>query len=176
MTLMDTAQLLGNVGEFVGAIVIVITLLYLALQIRQNTNALHGQSRQAVLAATQAELFAVIEHPELLLNPTRTSLTPEEHVKLAAWLTVVVRGREFAWLQYRNGAIDEIQWRAEYLVLQIVLSVRNSRTWWVSVGRRVFPTEFVDFVDGLIRDQPPADERFLLNTNWTNIARQPDAD
>ena len=34
------AQLLGNYGEFVGAIAVVVTLIYLATQIRQNTNAL----------------------------------------------------------------------------------------------------------------------------------------
>jgi len=176
MTLMDTAQLLGNVGEFIGAIVIVITLIYLALQIRQNTNARHGQSRQAVLSAARAEIFALIEHRELHLNLIRTGLSPEEHIKLGAWLSVVTRSREYAWLQYRNGAIDAIQWRTESLILQAVLSARNSRTWWVSVGRQIFPAEFVNFVDGLIRDQPPADELVLFQGNWTNIARQPVAD
>ena len=37
MDLMDTAQLLGNFGEFVGAIAVVVTLVYLSVQIRQNT-------------------------------------------------------------------------------------------------------------------------------------------
>ena len=37
MTLMDMAQLLGNFGEFVGAIAVVVTLVYLSVQIRQNT-------------------------------------------------------------------------------------------------------------------------------------------
>ncbi len=36
MDLMDTAQLLGNFGEFVGAIAVVVTLVYLSVQIRQN--------------------------------------------------------------------------------------------------------------------------------------------
>ena len=34
------AQLLGNYGEFVGAIAVVATLAYLAAQIRQNTRAI----------------------------------------------------------------------------------------------------------------------------------------
>ncbi len=34
------AQLLGNYGEFVGAIVVVITLGYLVVQVNQNTKAL----------------------------------------------------------------------------------------------------------------------------------------
>ena len=33
MTLMDTAQLLGNFGEFVGAIAVVATLVYLSVQV-----------------------------------------------------------------------------------------------------------------------------------------------
>jgi len=40
------AQLLGNYGEFVGAIAVVVTLFYLAVQVRQN--------RQSVDANTQA--------------------------------------------------------------------------------------------------------------------------
>lgn len=35
MDLMNVAQLLGDFGEFVGAIAVVATLIYLALQIRQ---------------------------------------------------------------------------------------------------------------------------------------------
>jgi len=37
MELMSTAQLLGNFGEFVGAVAVVATLGYLAVQIRNNT-------------------------------------------------------------------------------------------------------------------------------------------
>ena len=39
-----TLQDLGNLGEFIGAIAVVISLVYLAAQIRQNTRALHGSS------------------------------------------------------------------------------------------------------------------------------------
>ncbi len=34
MTLMEAAQLLGDVGEFVGSIAVVATLAYLAIQVR----------------------------------------------------------------------------------------------------------------------------------------------
>ena len=34
MTLQETAQLLGSLGEFVGAIVVMVTLIYLAVQVR----------------------------------------------------------------------------------------------------------------------------------------------
>ena len=40
------AQLLGNYGEFVGAIAVVVTLAYLAVQIRQSTKATKSQTAQ----------------------------------------------------------------------------------------------------------------------------------
>jgi hypothetical protein len=36
------AELLGNYGEFLGAIAVVVTLVYLAGQLKQNTNALRS--------------------------------------------------------------------------------------------------------------------------------------
>ena len=42
------AQMLGSYGEFVGAIAVVITLGYLAVQIRQNTAALRSSTWQAI--------------------------------------------------------------------------------------------------------------------------------
>ena len=43
------AQLLGNYGEFVGAIAVVITLAYLAIQIRQNTGVTRAASHHAIV-------------------------------------------------------------------------------------------------------------------------------
>jgi hypothetical protein len=47
MTLME----LGAIGEFVGAIAVVVTLVYLAIQIRQNTHAM-AEGRRLALAQT----------------------------------------------------------------------------------------------------------------------------
>lgn len=54
MDLMSTAQLLGNFGEFVGSIAVVVTLVYLAVQIRQNTTALKSSTWQAIQDAEYA--------------------------------------------------------------------------------------------------------------------------
>lgn len=46
MTLFESAQLLGNVGAFVGAIAVLVMLVYLAVQLRQNASQLRSNSRQ----------------------------------------------------------------------------------------------------------------------------------
>jgi hypothetical protein len=155
MTLMDTAQVLGNLGDFLGAIVVTATLIYLAVQVRQNTKALHAQSRQAVLAGSQVALISAIDHPDihLAILRGRNTLSPEENVKVFFWLTTVMRAAEFAWLQFRDGVIDEVQWRQELLVVQTVLGDDINRLWW-SRARPMFAAEFAAYVDEVVRDAP----------------------
>lgn len=168
MTLMDTAQLLGSLGDFVGAILIAVTLIYLAVQVRQNTRALRTQSRQTALACSQVELLAAVEHPDIHLAILRgvNGLSPEENIKVYFWLTIVMRSRVFAWLQFKDGLIDEVQWRQESLVIQAVMGRGVNRLWWESVGRPLFPAEFVAFVDVLLRDAPDIDASMLAS--WSN--------
>ena len=46
MSTLEFSQLLGNYGEFVGAIAIVITLIYLAVQLKQNTATVKANAYQ----------------------------------------------------------------------------------------------------------------------------------
>ena len=43
-------EALGNLGDFIGGIAVVVTLLYLALQVRHNTRAMQTASRQAIVS------------------------------------------------------------------------------------------------------------------------------
>ena len=169
MTLMDTAQLLGSLGDFVGAILIAVTLIYLSVQVRQNTRALNTQSRQATLSCSTSELLAAVEHPDIHLAMLRgvNGLSPEENIKVNFWLTAVMRSREFAWLQFRDGNIDEMQWHQEAMVIQAILNTAVNRLWWESIGRQVFPAEFVAFVDNHIQDAPGIGAGDRL-TSWSN--------
>ena len=48
------AQLLGNYGEFFGAIAVVVTLVYLTTQVRQNTNAIQSSTYASWNEASQS--------------------------------------------------------------------------------------------------------------------------
>ena len=54
MDMVTTAQVLGNIGEFLGSIGVIATLIYLAIQIRQNTDATNRTAFQDLVNA-QAE-------------------------------------------------------------------------------------------------------------------------
>ena len=66
MRLMETAQLLGNFGEFVGAFAVVATLVYLTIQIRQNTITSRALARQTLIDGWAGSQAKFQDNPELL--------------------------------------------------------------------------------------------------------------
>jgi hypothetical protein len=51
MNLVELTDVLGNVGDFIGSIAVIVTLIYLAIQIRQ----INRNSTLIALQATRAE-------------------------------------------------------------------------------------------------------------------------
>ena len=154
-------------AEIVGVVLVIASLIYVAKQLRQTTEALHAQSRQTVMTGAQAELRCIIDNPDIIKCITKAgTLTPDEHIKLHAFLLSALRSREFAWLQYRNGQIDETQWNTELAVLRILLSSPRSRLWWEKLGRDAHSNEFAEFVDKAVQNRPATDY-FEAQENWT---------
>ena len=155
--------------EAIGLLAIVASLVFLAIEIGQNTNALHGQSRQSVLEAAQNELFLLVENPEISLSVVKEGpLTPEENVMLDAYLAATLRAREYAYLQFQDGAIDEEQWNAELAVAKSILNAERVRRWWDVVGRSNTSPEFSKFVDSQIISEPVTGGGWQDFVNWAN--------
>jgi hypothetical protein len=144
MTMAD----LATWSQLLSSLAVLITLVYLAIEVKQNTEALHAQTRQSLLAGGQAELFKLVECPEMLANFTRLeTLTTEAYAQLHSYLLVVMRAREFAWLQYQKGIIDEDQWQTELAVIYVNLTTKRTRSWWNKIGCHVFNPRFAEFVE-----------------------------
>ena len=162
MTMSD----LANWSQIFSSLAILVTLVYLSIEVKQNTVAINAQTRQALLAGSQVEIFSTLEHPEIIINWTKTGeLTPEEYAKLHAYLVGMMRAREFAWLQYQNGIIDENQWQTEKGVIELLLTFKRNRVWWKKIGKIPFSPQFTTFVDALIEGKPDNDIGKLF-LNW----------
>ena len=74
-----TLQDLGAIGEFIGGIAVVITLVYLAVSIRQNTKSVRASTYQAILdssspnyARTFAEKLNLLRFSAMRRDPFRS--------------------------------------------------------------------------------------------------------
>ena len=160
---------IADISEIVSSIAVVVTLIYLTVEIGQNTAAIRTQTAQSILDAGQSELTAFMEHPELALGIQMSGpLTPEQNVKLDAFLANAMRARQFAWLQYENDSIDEAVWLGEVAVLSVYLDSSRIREWWDLLGRHYMDNEFVEFVDRKIEEVPATDELWTTTIDWTS--------
>ena len=77
-------EAIGAVGEMLGALGVIVTLIYLATQIRQNTGAVRSQTRATIFSGLQEELWKNMEFPDVTLNLKNgdRALTPEERIRL----------------------------------------------------------------------------------------------
>lgn len=107
---------IGAIGEIIGASAVVVSLVYLALQIRsQSTQAklssLREMSRE--LRGTTA-MFADRGISEIFVraNEDYNSLSDAESVQLIVLTTNIFRAWENAFLESRVGNLDESVWQA----------------------------------------------------------------
>lgn len=160
---------LSLITEIVGSIAIVVTLIFLTVEVRQNTEALNAQSRQSVLAAAQTELLFSAEHPNITSALVKSgSLTTEDNVQIDAYFTAALRAREYAWLQYQNGTIDNDQWSTELVVIKSIFSSPRIRLWWNKLGHTYFSTDFSAFITNVIKDLPASRDDWEAITKWSN--------
>ena len=121
---------MSAIAEILSSVAILITLIYLAIEIGQNTAILQASAREAALASTGESLSQVIETPELWLNLSNPDMTDAEKAQLSAFLIYAVARRENAWLQYQADALDETGWQTSQSGLIDLLSYSESRKWW----------------------------------------------
>ena len=144
-------QDLGNLGEFVGAIGVVVSLVYLARQMIQNTTSIRAASFNAMVENSIRLLehaFRDSEFAAFLARAERSpeELTPEERVRWDSYMTAVYR--HFGNLQYahRMGTLDSQMWDAYEATLKDHL---RTPSWgvWFQENRHIFSKALGDQVD-----------------------------
>ncbi len=141
------------VAEILSSVAILITLVYLVVEIGQNTSALEASSRQAALDGDVEWLYRAVNAPELWANASNPDMTDAEKLSLSAYLFALYRLRERDWLQYQAGALDEATWLTYQNGLIGMFSNPQARKWWdyqVSDGG----SDFIDHVNGVFEDIP----------------------
>jgi hypothetical protein len=148
-----TLQDLGNLGEFLGSIGVIASLVYLAIQIRQNTRSVRSAAYQAAVASSveAASLFASSETlSEAFSKGFRDfeSLKGPERYRFGAYAYGLFRSYENLFYQHAQGAIEEQLWLGFRNMLQRDINVTGMTAWW-DRERDIFSSEFLRYVDGL---------------------------
>ena len=106
---------IGAIGELVGAIGVILTLIYLAIQIRHNTRAVRLETAHNIMEEIRDLYSLMAEHGELadLINRAATdyeSITGQEKVRWYALNMNFIRSLENGHIQWQEGALDSRVW------------------------------------------------------------------
>lgn len=148
--------MLGNIGDFVGGIGVVVTLLYLATQIRQNTRATRAATFLDLTNAWQEYLFANAE-PEIARLRLQAAKDPDslsdvDYYRLYSIERVLFRRFENDFFQVRSGTFDPEAWQGYRQSLLVdVLASPGSRAMWEQ-QRPFFAPEFAAFIDAKLEE------------------------
>jgi hypothetical protein len=124
MTLED----LGNIGDFLGGIGVVITLVYLAFQIRLNPNEVRENTKSAKASAFQsiasqiAEVNArIISDPDMarimVAGSRGERLSPEDQFRFDRHISTFFRFHDTLLYQFQQGMLEQDHWDAYHVGL-----------------------------------------------------------
>lgn len=145
-------EAIGSIGEAFGAIGVIVTLIYLASQIRQNTSALKTTSLESVMNS-----WRVINREVILGNRENRSvfyrgmndyeqLTQDEKQVFAAINTEFVLVVHHAWQLHQRGIIDKVDLDAWANLTLGILRTPGGATHWAKQREGYTPTimEYLD--------------------------------
>lgn len=136
------------ISEILSSVAIILTLGYLAIEIHQNTVAIKAEARTTLWEMHIGIIDHMIQYPEIRFTWSQQEpLTDEQRVRLSIWLFKFVGHREFMWLQYRDGIVDEQTWETLLSDLDQLWLHPRIRSWWELTSDFYFDPEFVRLVN-----------------------------
>ena len=144
---------LGNVGDFVGGVGVVVTLVYLAVQIRQNTTSTRTESYQSVVAAISEWTREIGTNPDSsrIFQTGCLSideLTESEWVQFNLIMAALVRNLENIHYQYLRSSIDDDAWIGWAKRTHSLLEPDGAQQWW-RAHEEAYSPAFREFVNSL---------------------------
>jgi hypothetical protein len=173
-----TLQDLGSTGDFVGGIAVIITLLYLANQIRQNTNSVLGTVESEDNRGSSDFLQSLAENPGLariwrLGHSDPAKLTADEGTQFVMLMGAAFYRLAGSFRQYKRGLLSEDSWEPYERLISRYLGSPAVLEWW-SRGEVPFTQSFIDYVNARIptpsiRETAPGEE--ILAPVWPDTNR-----
>ena len=155
---------IGAVGEIIGAVAVVLSLIYLAAQIRQNTQQVEEQCRtqrqNSLLGARSSftEWRSMVIQDAMIASIWKRGsedldlLSEEERVQLDFLLVDFFWAHATIWIQMKEDLVDEPLWDMSRSNVAIYAGP-GVRAWWsTSPHRNEYPDEFIKSIDDLLGD------------------------
>ena len=146
-------EAIGAIGEVLGAIGVIVTLVYLAGQLRQNTKELRSARHESYASLSFSVNEFRAEHAEILAKHfSGEPLSDTELIVANANAQKLFVIMETTYLHYREGTLAEDIYQARMVGLTAIMTNAPIREIWEQSKEFGFADDFIKLVDSHIPD------------------------
>lgn len=147
---------LGAIGEFVGSLAVLATLVYLAIQTRIGVKASMQKSSSDLLTRRQAIVVQFMDEQfiqtfaSLNVGDSIDATSAQKYTSLyVVWFSHV----HDVWKQHKAGLVAEDFWKAELALITPSFAQPGFVAWWEK-GKQFFDPAFVEMMENAPRKYP----------------------
>jgi len=144
---------LADLSQVIGAVAIVVSLIYVGKELNANTAAVQAASLQSITNSSSASMLAIVENGDLAeirlqgdADPSRLEGADQLRYQLyqrQMWLHF-----QNVWTQWRLGVIGDDVWNGyRYVICDDMLATPARRQWWRAHHAKAMSVEFVTLVE-----------------------------
>jgi len=152
-------EAISAIGQIVGAVGVIISVIYLALQVRSNARQTRLASMRSMSEAFNEWLYGLAGNPqigELYYRGMRdlASMQGPDLPRFSALMDSLFRIYEDMYYQHVERHLDPHVWRGFEAIMRDIIAYPGAREWWQS-RRHWFSGKFAEFIDGLAAAADP---------------------
>ena len=137
-------QTLGNLGEFVGSLAVLITLVYLAIQTRQTVTIARQTSLSDILERRQELMGQLMDRNFIEVwgkGCSRQHLDALDAQRFTSFAISFLSHVQDVYIQFKAGLIDDKVWEAERKLMAVSFNQPGFLDWWQH-GQQFVTEEF----------------------------------
>ena len=150
-----TLQDLAAIGEFVGGLAVLITLIYLAIELRSNTKTLKAEANNTTYLDWSEFNTMMSQHPdkEVLVrafNPQESfeNFDPAEQFTVACVARTMVQKFSAAFFQHKAGILGAENWTSYMTYCKSVFTLPVFAAWWKEERQQpIYTSEFIAAIE-----------------------------
>ena len=151
---------LANLGEFISSIAVLISLVYLAVQIKRSTEAERTSTYQSIVSDFGQMNQALASDPDLTFMYVSAledfeALDASDRARISQVFFMTFRSFENMFYQHQKGYLEEEVWKG-WQRLMLTYAARDGFQAWWRLRRDVFSEPFATFLDNEKIDRPIA--------------------
>jgi hypothetical protein len=146
-----TLDYYANLAEIIGVFIVIVTLIFLTLQIRQNTSALRSTTMQAASQSEMDFMSIIVENVatwEKLIKGEPLASSVEERKAIVLY-NVFMIDTESRYYQYKAGYLYARSWESRLATLPDVVALPIFEQWRKSLGGLSHSADFLKLLDDM---------------------------